>query len=60
VSNAEIKTVNEFRYLGLSIVNNSNKPDKLLVDRIQHATRTFNALKSNCRLLGLTNVWVRI
>jgi hypothetical protein len=34
VSNAEIKTVNEFRYLGLNIVNNSNKPDKLLVDRI--------------------------
>ena len=46
--------------MGLNIVNDSNKPDKVLVDRIQHATRTFNALKSNCRLLGITNVRVRI
>jgi hypothetical protein len=35
--NKEIKTVQEFRYLGINIVNNRTKPDYLLADRIQYA-----------------------
>jgi hypothetical protein len=37
VANLEIETVQEFRYLGLNIVNDRKNPDKLLLDRIQYA-----------------------
>ena len=37
VSNKEIGTVKELRYLGLNIVNYRTKPDKLLQDRIEIA-----------------------
>lgn len=56
----EIENVNEFIYLGIKLVNNSSKPEELLNDRIKLAKRTFNAVRTNCRLLGISNVRVKL
>lgn len=56
----EIETVKEFIYLGIKLVNNSSKPDELLKDRLKLAQRTFNAVRNNCRLLGISNVRVKL
>jgi hypothetical protein len=60
VSNKKIDTVTEFKYLGLMISNSSCKPDILLKDRILKAKRTFFAVRTNCRMLGISNVRVKL
>lgn len=60
VNNQKIANVNEFKYLGLILSNSSSKPDILLKARISKAQRTFYAVKTNCKLLGITNVRVKL
>ena len=60
VSNYEIDTVTEFKYLGLIMSNQACKPDILLKDRILKAKRTFFAVRTNCRMLGISNVRVKL
>ena len=56
----KIDTVNEFKYLGLIISNNTFKPEVLLLARICKAKRTFYAVRTNCRLLGISNIRVKL
>jgi hypothetical protein len=55
-----VKTVKEFKYLGLIMANNSRKPDALLQARINKAKSVFFAIRSNCKLLGISNVRVKL
>ena len=52
--------MSEFKYLGLILSNSSSKPDVLLKARIFKAQRTFYAVRTNCRLLGISNVRVKL
>lgn len=56
----KVKNVTEFKYLGLRISNKSRKPDILLQARINKALSTFYAIRSNCRLMGITNIRVKL
>ncbi len=40
--------------------DNVVSPEKLLSIRLAAAKRTFNAVKCNCRILGISNVRVKI
>ena len=40
--------------------SNVVSPERLLVARLNTAKRTFNAVKCNCRILGISNVRVKI
>jgi hypothetical protein len=60
VNQSKIDTVQEFKYLGLILSNKSSKPDVLLNARILKAQRTFYAVRTNCRLLGISNVRVKL
>jgi hypothetical protein len=60
VNSKKIDTVDEFKYLGLILSNKSSKPDMLLKARILKAQRTFYAVRTNCRLLGINNVRVKL
>jgi hypothetical protein len=40
--------------------DNVVSPAKLLSVRLAAAKRTFNAVKCNCRILGISNVRVKI
>ena len=52
--------MSEFKYLGLILSNSSSKPDVLLNARILKAKHTFYAVITNCRLLGISNVRVKL
>jgi hypothetical protein len=56
----EIETVNEFKYLGVMIANNSKTPSRILKARLSSAKRSFNAVCTNCKLLGISNVRVKL
>ncbi len=60
VNGIEINNVREFKYLGLYMFDNVVSPEKLLQIRLAAAKRTFNAVKCNCRILGISNVRVKI
>jgi hypothetical protein len=60
IKGVEIKNVKEFKYLGLKMYNNVVSPERLLSVRLAAAKRTFNAVKCNCRILGISNVRVKI
>jgi hypothetical protein len=60
INGVEIKNVKEFKYLGLKMYNNVVSPEQLLSVRLAAAKRTFNAVKCNCRILGISNVRVKI
>ena len=60
VNNKQIETVNQFKYLGLEISNNSVKPDTIIIARLAAAKRIFNAVQTNCRILGISNVRVKL
>jgi hypothetical protein len=60
VNNMNITTVNRFKYLGLILSDSSTKPEELLQARINKAVSTFYAVKTNCKLLGISNVRVRL
>ena len=55
-----VETVNMFKYLGLILSNSSKKPDVLLEARINKAQSTFYAVRSNCKLLGISNIRVKL
>jgi hypothetical protein len=60
VNNKKIDTVNEFKYLGLILSNSACKPDVMLKARILKAQRTFYAVRTNCKLLGISNIRVKL
>jgi hypothetical protein len=55
-----IETVNEFKYLGIIIANNITTPSRILKARLCSAKRSFNAVCTNCKLLGISNVKVKL
>jgi hypothetical protein len=60
VNKEPIDTVDEFKYLGLMLSNSTCKPDVMLKARIFKAQRTFYAVRTNCKLMGITNVRVKL
>jgi ABC-type Co2+ transport system permease subunit len=44
----------------LILSNNSTKPDKILKARLNAAKRCFLAVCTNCRIMGITNVKVKL
>ena len=60
VNTEKIDTVDEFKYLGLILSNKSCKPDVMLKARIIKAQRTFYVVRTNCRLLGISNIIVKL
>ncbi len=60
VEKKKVKSVKEFKYLGLILSNSSSKPEALLQARINKANSVFYAIRSNCRLLGISNVRVKL
>ena len=60
VNSQKIDTVDEFKYLGLILSNKSSRPDILLKARMLKAQQTFYAVRTNCRLLGINNVRVKL
>ena len=60
VGKKEVETVKEFKYLGLTLSNNCKRPERLLQARINKSKSTFFAVRSNCRLLGISNVRVKL
>ena len=60
VNNQKIDTVNEFKYLGLILSNTTSKPDVLLKARILKTQRTFYAVRTDCKLLGISSIRVKL
>lgn len=42
------------------LTNNATKPDKILKARLNAAKRSFLAVCTNCRIMGITNVKVKL
>lgn len=55
-----LKQVDEFKYLGLKLTAICQKPDGLLRARLLAARRAFNAVRANCRWMGLSNSRVKL
>ena len=60
VNNKEIETVQEFKYLGIMLSNKATKPDKILKARLNAAKPSFPSSCTNCRIVGITNVKVKL
>ena len=60
VNNKKIETVQEFKYLGIMLSNKATKPDKILKARLNAAKRSFLSICTNCRIVGITNVKVKL
>jgi hypothetical protein len=60
VDNKKIETVSEFKYLGIRLANNATKPDIILKARLNAAKRSFLSICTNCRIIGITNVKVKL
>ena len=60
VNNKEIETVQEFKYLGIMLSNKATKPDKILKARLNAAKRSFLSICTNCRIVGITNIKVKL
>jgi uncharacterized membrane protein YkgB len=52
--------VNEFKYLGIMLYNDATKPTKIIKARLNAAKRSFFAVCTNCRMIGITNVKVKL
>jgi hypothetical protein len=52
--------VNQFKYLGIIIANNETTPVSILKARLNSAKRSFNAVCTNCKMLGISNVKVKL
>jgi hypothetical protein len=46
--------------LGIIIANNETTPISILKARLNSAKRSFNAVSTNCRLLGISNIKVKL
>ena len=60
VNTKKIETVREFKYLGIMVYDNATKPDKIIKARLNAAKRSFYSVCTNCRLLGITNIKVKL
>ena len=60
IDNKEIETVSEFKYLGIILDNKATKPDKILKARLNAAKRSFLSICTNCRIIGISNVKVKL
>jgi hypothetical protein len=60
VNNKKIETVDEFKYLGIMLSKKATKPDKILKARLNAAKRSFYSICTNCRIVGITNVKVKL
>ena len=52
INEKEIEIVDSFKYLGFNISNACMSPVSILEDIIIKANRMFQAIRTNCRLLG--------
>ncbi len=59
-SSQPLAEVDTFKYLGITLSRTCLRPDGILRDRLTKARKTFNAVRSNCRLLGLNNARVKL
>ena len=57
---APLEEVSAFKYLGVTLAATCYRPDGILQDRLLKARRAFNAVRANCRLLGLSNARVKL
>ena len=55
-----LEEVKEFKYLGVQLSSSCLRPDGILRDRLAKSRQAFNAIRANCRLLGLTNARVKL
>ena len=60
VDSKEIETVNEFKYLGIMLSSKTTKPDNIIKARLNAAKRSFLSICTNCRIMGITNVKVKL
>jgi hypothetical protein len=60
IDNKKIDTVSEFKYLGIMLSKATTKPDKILKARLNAAKRSFLSICTNCRVIGITNVKVKL
>ena len=60
INEKEIEIVDYFKQLGFNISNACMSPVSILEDRIIKANRMFQAIRTNCRLLGLSNIRIKI
>ena len=60
VKGHKLTAVHKFKYLGLMLSDNCTKPEIMLQARISKAVGTFHAVRTNCRLLGISNVRVKL
>ena len=60
IENQEIKTVDEFKCFGVILSNKATKPDQIIKARLNAAKRSFVAICSNCRIVGINNVKVKL
>lgn len=59
-SGVPLEEVPSFKYLGITLSAVCLRPEGILRDRLDTARRAFNAVRANCRLLGLTNARVKL
>ncbi len=52
--------MDEFKYLGIMLYNDATKPTKIIKARLNAAKRSFFAVCTNCRMIGVTNVKVKL
>ena len=60
IYNEYLDTVDQFKYLGIEISNKSINPEGILQARLIKANSMYQAVKTNCRTLGLSNVRIKI
>ena len=52
--------MDEFKYLGVILSNKATKPDQIIKARLNAAKRSFVAICSNCRIVSINNVKVKL
>ena len=60
IDNKPIESVEEFKYLGIMLSNKTTKPDNIIKARLNAAKRSFLSICTNCRIMGITNVRVKL
>ena len=55
-----LEEVTHFKYLGITLAARCLRPDGILLDRLAKSKKAFNAVRANCRLLGLTSARIKL